>query len=78
MKRFFIALAGILSVLYLLNPSAGFFEILPDNLPLIGNLDEATATMVLLAALRYFGLDLTRFFRPRPEIFSKDQKNKNR
>jgi hypothetical protein len=29
---------------------------------LVGNLDEATATMVLLGALRYFGMDLTRLF----------------
>jgi hypothetical protein len=63
MKRVFVALAGLLAFLYLLNPSAGFFEVLPDNLPLVGNLDEATATMILLAVLRYFGLDLTRFFK---------------
>jgi hypothetical protein len=28
----------------------------------LGNLDEATATMVLLGALRYHGWDLTRVF----------------
>ncbi len=63
MKSVLVALAGIISLIYLLNPTLGIFELLPDNLPIIGNLDEATAMMVLLAALRYFGLDLTRFFK---------------
>lgn len=68
MKSFFVALAGILGFLYLLNPTFGVFELLPDNLPLVGNIDDATATMVLLGALRYFGLDLTRLFLKRPAI----------
>ena len=33
-----IAIAGI-SALYLVNPTFGIFELLPDNLPLFGNLD---------------------------------------
>ena len=68
MKKIFIALAGFLSFIYLLNPTWGIFEILPDNLPLIGNIDEATATMVLIAALRYFGWDLTKLFGRRDAI----------
>jgi hypothetical protein len=62
MKDLLVALAGVLAFLYLMNPTFGVFELLPDNLPLVGNIDEATATMVLLGALRYFGLDLTRLF----------------
>ena len=62
MKSLFVIIAAILSVIYLVNPGAGIIEFLPDNLPLIGNLDEATATAVLLACARYFGLDLARFF----------------
>ncbi|MGE3725374.1 MAG: hypothetical protein AB7I41_07480 [Candidatus Sericytochromatia bacterium] len=50
---------GLLSLLYILNPGAGIFEMIPDNLPLLGNLDEATAVALLLASLRYYGLDLT-------------------
>ncbi len=65
MKSFLVALAGFLSFLYLLNPTFGMFEFLPDNIPLVGNVDEATATTVLLAALRYFGTDLTNLFRRR-------------
>lgn len=68
MKRFLVALAGILSVLYLLNPTLGIFELLPDNLPFVGNLDEATATMVLLGAMRYFGWDVTDLFMKKTSI----------
>lgn len=50
---------GLLSLIYLINPTAGFFELIPDNLPFLGNLDEATAMALLLASLRYYGLDLT-------------------
>ncbi len=63
MKTFFVSLAGLLSALYLTNPTLGVFELLPDNIPLVGNVDEATASMVLLAALRYFGYDLTDLFK---------------
>lgn len=68
MKRFFVALAGILSFIYLLNPTFGVFELLPDNIPLIGNIDDATATMVLLGALRFFGWDLTNLFLKRSVV----------
>jgi len=59
-KSLGMALLGIASLIYLFNPTAGFFELLPDNLPFIGNLDEAAATGILIMVLRYFGLDLTR------------------
>ncbi|MBK9146967.1 MAG: DUF1232 domain-containing protein [Flavobacteriales bacterium] len=62
MKTPLIALAGLLSFLYLLNPTLGLFEFIPDNIPLLGNVDDATAAMVLLGALRYFGWDLTNLF----------------
>lgn len=68
MKSLFVALTGLLAFLYLLNPTMGLFEFLPDNLPLVGNIDDATATMVLLGALRYFGYDLTQLFRRRPAL----------
>jgi hypothetical protein len=62
MRTPLITLAGLLALLYLLNPTFGVFEFLPDNVPLIGNVDEALATAVLLGALRYHGVDLTRSF----------------
>lgn len=62
MKKFLVGLAGALAALYLINPTAGVLELLPDNIPFIGNLDEATATAVLIAALRYFGYDVSDLF----------------
>lgn len=44
-------LIGI-SGLYLLNPSAGVWEIIPDNLPIIGNLDEVAAVLLIMDSLR--------------------------
>jgi uncharacterized membrane protein YkvA (DUF1232 family) len=54
-------MAGLLSLVYLLNPGAGVFELIPDNFPIIGNLDEAAAVAIILAAFRYYGIDLTSF-----------------
>jgi len=45
-------IAGAGAVLYLLNPTAGLFELLPDVLPGVGNLDEAAATGLLIASAR--------------------------
>lgn len=61
-KSLLVLGAGIIGLIYLLNPTAGVIEIIPDNFPIIGNLDEAAATLLILGALRYFGLDLTKFF----------------
>jgi len=62
MKRTAIFLLGLLMLIYLLNPTAGFFELIPDNIPLIGNLDEAAAMTLLLMCLRYFGYNLPDIF----------------
>ena len=35
---------------------------LDDNIPFIGNLDEAAAALILINCLKYFGFDLTRMF----------------
>jgi hypothetical protein len=61
-KNILVALVGFVSLIYLINPGMGVFELIPDNLPIIGNLDEAGAAVLLIAALKYFGVDLTRFF----------------
>ena len=41
----------IVSVIYILNPGADLWEILPDNLPFVGNLDEGAAAALLLYCL---------------------------
>ena len=40
------------ATLYLLNPGWGVFELIPDNIPLFGNLDEGAATMLLLWGIK--------------------------
>ena len=62
MKGFFVALIALFCGFYLLNPTWGLLELIPDNFPIVGNLDEATAAAVLIACLRYFGFDVTRFW----------------
>ena len=61
-KEMIIIALGVLAALYLLNPTFGVFELIPDALPVIGNLDEAGATLILLNVLRYYGFDLQRLF----------------
>lgn len=63
MKKSVVFCLGLLSALYILNPTAGLFELIPDNLPFIGNLDEAAAVALLLMCLKYFGIDLPNIFR---------------
>lgn len=49
-------LLGLVCLIYLINPGAGFIELIPDNIPLIGNLDEGGATIGLLIALNNLGV----------------------
>lgn len=57
-----VGVVGIISAVYLFNPTAGIIELIPDNIPVIGNLDEAAAAAMLISCLAYFGLDLGRLF----------------
>ncbi|HEY9843410.1 MAG: DUF1232 domain-containing protein [Candidatus Sericytochromatia bacterium] len=61
LRRILMSAGGLLGLLYILNPGAGLFELLPDALPLVGNLDEALAVTLVLACLRDYGLDLTHW-----------------
>lgn len=42
---------AVVGVIYILNPTFGVFEFIPDNLPLVGNLDEGAAFLLM-----WFGL----------------------
>ena len=63
-----VIICGLLAVIYLINPTAGIIELIPDNIPLIGNLDEAGATILLISAFRYFGVDFARLFNNRRPV----------
>lgn len=63
LKHGFVLIIGAIAVIYLINPTAGFIEFIPDNLPLIGNLDEAGAVIILTNVLAFYGLDVNRLLR---------------
>jgi hypothetical protein len=42
---------AVLGLIYILNPTLGIIEFIPDNLPLVGNLDEGAAFLLM-----WFGL----------------------
>lgn len=39
--------------LYLLNITFGMIELIPDNIPVIGNIDEVIATLIFLKSYNY-------------------------
>ncbi len=49
--RWVVYLLGVIGGVYLLNPTLGILELIPDNLPIVGNLDEGGAVMLLLAGI---------------------------
>jgi hypothetical protein len=55
-------IAILVGVVYIMNPTMGVFELIPDNIPLIGNLDEAGAVYLILAGLRFFKFDFLKKF----------------
>ena len=66
-KGLFVLATGLLAAAYLLNFGMGFVELIPDNIPIIGNLDEVGATILLLNCLAYFGIDLRPLARRVPK-----------
>jgi len=54
-------LLGAVSGIYLFNPTAGVLELIPDNLPVVGNLDEAGTAFLLF----WCGGNLVRWWRIR-------------
>ncbi|MCB1232112.1 MAG: DUF1232 domain-containing protein [Verrucomicrobiae bacterium] len=73
-----VGAVGVISAVYLFNPTAGFLELIPDNIPVVGNLDEAAAAAMLISALAYFGIDIGRLFgRSSASPARKEKKNGN-
>lgn len=62
LKTAIVGVVGAIGVFYLLNPFGISLDTAFDNFPFIGNLDEVTAAMFVLASLKYFGIDLINLF----------------
>ena len=45
--KWLVYLLSAVGFIYLLNPTAGLLELIPDNLPLVGNLDEGAAALLV-------------------------------
>ena len=52
MRRVWAILVALFSLFVIINPGAGVLDLIPDNMPWIGNLDEATAALLLVWALK--------------------------
>lgn len=68
---------GLFSVIFLLNPGFGVAFEIPDNFPIIGNLDEAAAAALLISCLAYFGFDVTKLFKKAQENDSRPKDEKS-
>lgn len=53
-------LGSLISAVWLMNLSFGIIEI-PDNLPVVGNIDETAAAWVLFSCLSYLGINIVPF-----------------
>lgn len=58
-------ISGLLSAVYLSNIGAGIIEFIPDNIPVVGNLDEIIATIIFLKSVAYFGLGSSSLLMPK-------------
>ncbi|MFN2129465.1 MAG: hypothetical protein ACK2VD_02990 [Anaerolineae bacterium] len=71
-----------LGSVYMINPTAGIFELLPDNLPVLGNLDEAAILFLMYSAMRYLGMRLPEFIerwaRPPAQLPSRIERDEQR
>lgn len=70
LKDMLVIALALIGAIYLVYPSLGIFELIPDALPLVGSLDEAGATALLLNGLAYYGINVTNLYGKR------DQKQK--
>jgi len=58
LKKIVYAGLGVIALIYLINPTAGVIEFIPDNIPIVGNLDEFAASALLIKAIKVlFGKD---------------------
>lgn len=62
LKEVVIIVVAIIATIYLINPTFGYIELIPDNFPIIGNLDEAGAVTILISTLGYYGIDMSKLY----------------
>lgn len=62
-KDMIVKILLVVSIIYLIYPSLGVWELIPDATPLIGSLDEGVATTILLSCLSYYGYNITDIFK---------------
>ncbi len=78
MKRYLIIASGLVSALYILNPGFGIFELIPDTIPIIGNLDEGAAAYVIISVIAYLqGKDFGLFGQSKEEETSRSRLRDN-
>lgn len=46
--RWLVFAMGLIGFIYILNPTFGLLEFIPDNLPIVGNLDEGAAFLLVM------------------------------
>ena len=49
-----VYLFALVGLAYLFNPSFGLFELIPDALPIVGNLDEGAAALLFWSGLQHY------------------------
>ena len=49
-----VYLMALVGLVYILNPTLGVFELVPDTLPIVGNLDEGVAFLMLWSGVVEF------------------------
>lgn len=54
MPIWLLYILSFIGFIYLLNPTAGILELIPDNLPIVGNLDEGAAALLVWQGLNEF------------------------
>ena len=61
-KDYLVAVVALIGIVYMLNFGFGFVEFLPDNIPIVGNMDEAAALFLVYSSAEYFGINIKSLF----------------